>query len=175
VCIKLTLVTCLQEPRFTFHRRIISLPSHEQRRSAFLGWKSSDITCSECPESLNNDLFGYTMKQKKIQWKNNVNESANRKEKIKVKRRWKWSVIDKKKVTRAYSVCIPYSYRFIKGRCRKYIWAWSKPNICNEKWMCFLSSTTFKSFHVPNKNLSSETIISSEHKGKCRQWLRKIN
>jgi hypothetical protein len=29
------------------------------------------------------------MKQKKIQWKNNVNESANRKEKIKVKRRWK--------------------------------------------------------------------------------------
>jgi hypothetical protein len=29
------------------------------------------------------------MKQKKIQWKNKVNESANRKEKIKVKRRWK--------------------------------------------------------------------------------------
>lgn len=43
----------------TFHSLISSLLSHDEIRLNFLGWKSTDITCSVCPSSLDIDLLGY--------------------------------------------------------------------------------------------------------------------
>jgi hypothetical protein len=41
-----------------FQKRISLLPSQEQKRSFFLGWKSRDTTCEVCPVNVCKEYLG---------------------------------------------------------------------------------------------------------------------